>query len=198
MLRLTENGLYCPAATSTSIPGARSIAPSSRTPTPTTRVRGQALPHRAGRVASAPRTPRRRRRDRGSRLRRNGFGRRRERLAASGRAHPGLGAGADRAARARSGWSRATTSSSPTRPARRSSRCAATPSSPSRTFGLPIYRWRPQAEVFAEINAWWRANQAGGQGEPAVRLRAGQGAAGAGGRGRVASGRSTRTGPSSG
>jgi putative mRNA 3-end processing factor len=28
------------------------------------------------------------------------------------------------------------------------------------TFGLPIYRWRPQGEVFAEINAWWRANQA--------------------------------------
>jgi putative mRNA 3-end processing factor len=26
------------------------------------------------------------------------------------------------------------------------------------TFGLPIYRWQPQAEVFAEINAWWRAN----------------------------------------
>jgi putative mRNA 3-end processing factor len=31
------------------------------------------------------------------------------------------------------------------------------------TFGLPIYRWRPQAEVFAEINAWWRANQAAGK-----------------------------------
>jgi putative mRNA 3-end processing factor len=26
------------------------------------------------------------------------------------------------------------------------------------TFGLPIYRWRPQQETFAEINAWWRAN----------------------------------------
>jgi putative mRNA 3-end processing factor len=26
------------------------------------------------------------------------------------------------------------------------------------TFGLPIYRWSPQAEVFAGINAWWRAN----------------------------------------
>jgi putative mRNA 3-end processing factor len=31
------------------------------------------------------------------------------------------------------------------------------------TFGLPIYRWRPQEEVFAEINAWWRANQAAGK-----------------------------------
>jgi len=30
------------------------------------------------------------------------------------------------------------------------------------TFGLPIYRWRPQAEIFAEVNAWWRANQARG------------------------------------
>jgi putative mRNA 3-end processing factor len=27
------------------------------------------------------------------------------------------------------------------------------------TFGLPIYRWRAQPESFAEINAWWRANQ---------------------------------------
>jgi putative mRNA 3-end processing factor len=26
------------------------------------------------------------------------------------------------------------------------------------TFGLPIYRWQPQAEVFAAINAWWRGN----------------------------------------
>lgn len=25
------------------------------------------------------------------------------------------------------------------------------------TFGLPIYRWRPQTEIFGEINAWWRA-----------------------------------------
>ena len=31
------------------------------------------------------------------------------------------------------------------------------------TFGLPIYRWRPQAEVFAEVNAWWRANVAAGK-----------------------------------
>lgn len=28
------------------------------------------------------------------------------------------------------------------------------------TFGLPVYRWRPQAEIFREINAWWRHNQA--------------------------------------
>jgi putative mRNA 3-end processing factor len=28
------------------------------------------------------------------------------------------------------------------------------------TFGLPIYRWQPQAEVFAEINQWWQANAA--------------------------------------
>lgn len=27
------------------------------------------------------------------------------------------------------------------------------------TFGLPIYRWRPEAEIFDEINAWWRKNQ---------------------------------------
>ena len=30
------------------------------------------------------------------------------------------------------------------------------------TFGLPIYRWRPQREVFDAIDAWWRGNvQAG-------------------------------------
>ena len=26
------------------------------------------------------------------------------------------------------------------------------------TFGLPIYRWQPQAQVFGEINQWWQAN----------------------------------------
>jgi putative mRNA 3-end processing factor len=31
------------------------------------------------------------------------------------------------------------------------------------TFGLPIYRWRPDAEVFAEINAWWAGNAAVGR-----------------------------------
>lgn len=31
------------------------------------------------------------------------------------------------------------------------------------TFGLPIYRWRPQGEVFAEIHAWWRVNQERGR-----------------------------------
>ena len=34
------------------------------------------------------------------------------------------------------------------------------------TFGLPIYRWPPQLEVFAAINAWWRANQE--EGKPTV------------------------------
>ncbi|MBC7703852.1 MAG: ligase-associated DNA damage response exonuclease [Rhodoferax sp.] len=26
------------------------------------------------------------------------------------------------------------------------------------TFGLPIYRWRPQSEIFADINKWWHHN----------------------------------------
>ena len=26
------------------------------------------------------------------------------------------------------------------------------------TFGLPIYRWRPQAEILVDIAAWWRRN----------------------------------------
>lgn len=31
------------------------------------------------------------------------------------------------------------------------------------TFGLPVYDWKPQAEVFANINAWWRENAAQGK-----------------------------------
>ncbi len=31
------------------------------------------------------------------------------------------------------------------------------------TFGLPIYRWRPQREVFAAIDAWWRGNAEAGR-----------------------------------
>jgi putative mRNA 3-end processing factor len=31
------------------------------------------------------------------------------------------------------------------------------------TFGLPIYRWPAQAEVFADIQAWWRTNQEAGK-----------------------------------
>ena len=27
------------------------------------------------------------------------------------------------------------------------------------TFGLPIYKWAPQAEVFADMNNWWRENK---------------------------------------
>jgi putative mRNA 3-end processing factor len=31
------------------------------------------------------------------------------------------------------------------------------------TFGIPIYRWRPEAEVFKQIDAWWRSNQEKGK-----------------------------------
>ena len=31
------------------------------------------------------------------------------------------------------------------------------------TFGLPIYRWAPQREIFAAINAWWQANADAGR-----------------------------------
>lgn len=31
------------------------------------------------------------------------------------------------------------------------------------TFGLPVYRWRPQREVVAELQAWWSANAAAGR-----------------------------------
>ncbi len=31
------------------------------------------------------------------------------------------------------------------------------------TFGLPIYRWRAQPEIMADINQWWAANAASGR-----------------------------------
>ncbi|TCP43294.1 ligase-associated DNA damage response exonuclease [Rhodovulum marinum] len=31
------------------------------------------------------------------------------------------------------------------------------------TFGLPVFKWAPQAEVFAGINAWWAGNAARGR-----------------------------------
>ena len=31
------------------------------------------------------------------------------------------------------------------------------------TFGLPIYRWQPQARVFDAIDAWWRGNAQAGR-----------------------------------
>ncbi len=31
------------------------------------------------------------------------------------------------------------------------------------TFGLPVYRWKPEAEILAEVNEWWAANAAEGK-----------------------------------
>src|SRR5206468_2156383 len=31
------------------------------------------------------------------------------------------------------------------------------------TFGLPVYRWDPPHELFAGIDAWWRANRGAGK-----------------------------------
>ena len=31
------------------------------------------------------------------------------------------------------------------------------------TFGLPVYKWEPQAQIFDRINAWWRQNKADGK-----------------------------------
>lgn len=31
------------------------------------------------------------------------------------------------------------------------------------TFGLPVYRWKSQQEIFQSINQWWRNNQAEGK-----------------------------------
>ena len=26
------------------------------------------------------------------------------------------------------------------------------------TFGMPVYQWKPQAQIFDEVNSWWRGN----------------------------------------
>ena len=31
------------------------------------------------------------------------------------------------------------------------------------TFGLPVFKWAPQSEIIADINAWWRANRDAGK-----------------------------------
>ena len=31
------------------------------------------------------------------------------------------------------------------------------------TFGLPIYRWAPQSEIFRDVNAWWSGNKEAGK-----------------------------------
>ena len=65
------------------------------------------------------------------------------------------------------------------------------------TFGLPIYRWRPQREVFAEIDAWWRANAAAGRASLLLGYSFGKAQRILAGRRRVASGRSSCTARSS-
>lgn len=31
------------------------------------------------------------------------------------------------------------------------------------TFGLPVYKWKPQEDIFNDINGWWRKNQREGK-----------------------------------
>ncbi len=31
------------------------------------------------------------------------------------------------------------------------------------TFGLPIFKWKPQSEIFSEVNDWWRENKSQGK-----------------------------------
>ena len=88
---------------------------------------------------------------------------RRDAVAASGRPRAGLGPGAPRARRAGLGGQRRLQGGARSRPARRSSRCAATCFITESTFGLPIYRWCPDAELFADINDWWARNVVAGR-----------------------------------
>ena len=87
---------------------------------------------------------------------------RRAPVAAPGRPRARVGAGAHGAPRRGLGgvgrlFSRASTTPRQRHLRARSSRCAATRFITESTFGLPIYRWQPQRELFADIDAWWRA-----------------------------------------
>jgi putative mRNA 3-end processing factor len=88
---------------------------------------------------------------------------------------------------ARSGWPRATTSGhgDPIHLRRPSSRCAATASSPNPPSACRSTAGRPQPRgASGEINAWWRPTPRPA-GQPAAGLQLRQGAAPAGGRGRL-------------
>ena len=89
----------------------------------------------------------RRRRDRDGGLWRNADPQRGRAFLSSGGPCAGIGANPRCLIAARSGSHPATTSSRTMASRPLSSRFAAMPSSPSSTFGLPIYRWRPQAEI---------------------------------------------------
>ena len=32
------------------------------------------------------------------------------------------------------------------------------------TFGLPVYRWKPEEEIYQQINHWWNSNKRDAQG----------------------------------
>ena len=117
-------------------------------------------PVSASSAAARPRRPDPRRR-----LRRDRRRQRRPRLAPSGR-HI-LGSAQVRVEHARRGLGRLGRLQDRARPhlRRRSSRSAATPSSPNPPSACRSTAGRAQAAVFDEIHAWWRANQDGGQGE---------------------------------
>ena len=102
---------------------------------------------------------------------------RRASFVSSGRPHPRLGASADRTIAARSASSAATTRPRPIRPARRSSRSAATTSSPRRPSPCRSIAGLRRRDVMHDFDAWWQANQRRGTHERRLRLHARQGAA---------------------
>ena len=134
--------------------------PSSPTATATTRAPATAITWRPA-PAPASCVHARRHPPADPRLRRAPGARRRHPQPASGRPRARLGPGAPGVpGRSVGGFRRLRPR--PTAPARPSSRCCHCFITES-TFGLPIYRWQPQAALFAEIDAWWRANQAAGR-----------------------------------
>ena len=110
------------------------------------------------------------------------------RVAASGRPRARLGAGAARARRP--GLGRLGRLQGRARPDLRAVRAGALPraSSPNRPSACRSTAGSRTHEVFADIDAWWRAQRRGGPRERAVRLRLRQGAAHPGRRRRRRSG----------
>ena len=159
----TDRGLYCAAGDFhidpwRAVPRARHHAcPRRSCPL---RLRGLCLP--SGDRADPQKAPRRRR-DRDGRLWRDPDAQRRRDLLPPGRPRAGVGADPHRPSRRSLGRVRRLQARERRRLAPPSSLCAVDAFITESTFGLPIYRWRPQAETFAAIDAWWRENAAAGR-----------------------------------
>ena len=154
-------GSIAPRAIFTSIPGALSRAQSSPTRIPTTRASVRMFMSAIATRPDPAQAPRRGH-DRDGDLRPDPDAQRGRAFVSSRRPHARLGAGSRGLERRDLGRVRDyKLESDGVSPAFEPLRCHAFIT--ESTFGLPIYRWRPQAETFAAIDLWRRENIATGR-----------------------------------